>query len=343
MNEIVEQNIKNILEKNFNGVYIPRSTGLEFNTICPFCEGGRKREVTLNINIQKQVVRCWRAKCEYRSGLISFLADYLKKDYKAVKDMVYEGFSEEAILIAKIEKILHDDKKTAVQELSFEEIDVFPEECIKASEAPNAEEYADWIQYTRGYNLEEFEAQHSVYMPPQYGLMKGRVVFEVLTNNNRAYLLYAFEKGLMPKTINPNGRVLSQMLYNYNDAKDGEIILVHEGIFDCARTKSYGFSSVALFGINMSFQQAFLLKETGCQEICLCLDAGTEDKMLKIFQEFKDLWHGVRVTMVDFGDGSVKIDADSISEESLYLHLARRKVLQSGQESLNDRIKRMLV
>lgn len=343
MNEMVTGNVKKMLEDNFSGIYIQRSTGEEFNITCPFCQGGKKKEVSFNINIEKMVVRCWRAKCGYRNGLIKFMADHLGKDYQAVKSMVYEGVSNESVVTAKINALLDKKPMTAQQYEIIQDIDVFIEDCVPVQDSPDFEKIQDWLMYRRGYDVLNFLHEHNLYMPPQFGLMKGRCVFEVKTEQNRAYLMYAFEPELMPKTINPPGRVLSQMIYNYDDAKDGEIIMVHEGIFDCARTKSYGFSSCAIFGINMSYQQAFLLRETSATEICLCLDAGTNEQMLKIYEQYGSLWDGKAVSMVVLGDGSSKKDADNVSEDYLMQRLAKRTFLKRQEVSLYDRIKRMQV
>jgi hypothetical protein len=340
VSSLLKNNIRRIIKSYFEGEYIGRTTGMEFEMECPFCNGGPRKELSFNINVDKAAVRCWRATCDYKGSFYKFVKDYFEVEQPS--KFIYGEVDELSVIVADLAAI--EEQEGVTIEIQTGDVDVWLEGLESLSESPSANLIEDWISTDRdrggrGYSFKKFKKQHSIYVPRQYGFMKGRVCFEVTTKGSRAYLLYAFQSGVFPKTINPENATLSRMLYNYNSIKKGSFLLVHEGIFDCARTKSYGYSSVAIFGVHMSFQQAFLIYELEPSEICLCFDGGTTKDMMNVFNKYKELWANITVSLVDLKD--IKNDPDNMSEEELLGFISERYILNepsNSEESILDGI-----
>jgi len=104
--------------------------------------------------------------------------------------------------------------------------------------------------------------------------LQGRLVFEIKTNNSRAWLAYAMEKNISPKTLNPRGNILSCMLGGYDYfKKDEQPLLIVEGIFDLFRCIIRGYNVVCTFGNKVSVRQLALLNATKATELVLCYDS----------------------------------------------------------------------
>ena len=335
VSELLKSNIRRLIKAHFTGQYIERTTGAEFEMECPFCGGGPRKELSFNINVDKAAVRCWRATCDYKGSFHTFVRAHFETDEPS--RFIYGDIDETDLILAELDAL--DEQSNAVEVFSSGVIDVWIDGVEPLMDSPSKDIVKDWIDTDRerggrGYKFKKFVRQHSLYIPRQFGFMKGRVCFEVTTKENRAYLLYAFQSGVFPKTINPENATLSRMLYNYNSVSKGGFLFVHEGIFDCARTKSYGYNSVAIFGVHMSFHQAFLIYELEPKEICLCFDGGTKADMLDVFNKYKSLWENILVTMVDLGD--IKNDPDNLTEAELLGYVSERYILNEPKNSLED-------
>jgi DNA primase len=110
-----------------------------------------------------------------------------------------------------------------------------------------------------------------------------RLFFPVLTDCNYAWIAYNIGRVTKerPKTKNPAGPILSNMLFLYDECqkRDTPIILT-EGIFDAIRLTLYGYNATCLFGTSISSIQIQLLNKLPAREVVVCLDAdasGTSD------------------------------------------------------------------
>jgi len=278
-----KRNLEKFVEKYWPGAIRKEAHGgSEFRFLCPFCHGGRSKELSFDLNVKKGTAQCWRAKCGWRGTSNWFLSQFLNISPKEAYDLL-SGEIEISVdtLIGEIEelKLSLARRFDLPTENEFKSLDGFWRSCEFLSESDIEDEVFDWIENVRKYDTEEFFQCHTLLKPPPLDDWEGYVVFEVETNDMIAYQLYAFRPGVMPKTRNPKGDVLHLFLYNYNSVKFGEFpVFVCEGIFDAARLISWGYQAVCTFGTNMSEYQAYLLSRIQSSEIVLCYDNGAEDK-----------------------------------------------------------------
>lgn len=339
------QELENLIRDIFpDAKKVLRGQGLEYESLCPFCNGGRSSEISFNFNLDKGTARCWRAKCDWRGSCVKFVKDYFKVPWKSAYDMV-GGTPPENLddILAVLDKYeLNDVADYKDFELN-DRIYEWPENTkplfkngditqINVDDEIYLQIY-DWIERVRGYNPNQFFQQHNLYVPQQFGAYEGRVLFEVKSQLDVAYLAYAFDSNVTPKTLNPRGSILSNMLYNYNDARHGETIFVCEGLFDSARLKSYGFHAVSIFGTNLSSQQLLLLDQTNAKEIVICLDYGMDIKSQFLVKELDKYLEDKSVSYLSIEKENA--DPDDLSEEEFLIYYSRRKKLKKPRDILD--------
>jgi DNA primase len=340
-----QRNFADFLEKHFQISHAGgRGTADEIRFLCPFCHGGSSGELSFDVNLEKGVTRCWRATCGYRGSAGWFVKDVLGVDF------------------AEAVKILDGEKDTSLSELKADTLAMFAEiekrysnvdfsmlgsridEWVVDSDplswSPMLDDVIDWLDNERGYDPEPFMDQHNLYVPPQQGKWEGRILFEVRSLMNRAYLAYSIWPDIKPKTINPPGAVLSKMLYNYNEAYHGETVFVCEGIFDSARLKSWGLHSVAIFGVNISIDQIYLLSKTKAKEICVLLDNGAEEAAVKVCGQLADYIKDKEITIMNITRQGA--DPDELEEDEFMDCFERRRRRRNGlQDELLTRLGRL--
>lgn len=325
-----KRNLKSWIEKNFpNAESHARKQGLEYDFICPFCHGGEHNDLSFNLNADKGVGRCWRAKCKYQSSATKIVADFSGISYDDAKEFLTGSGDYDLPTLRNdldILKILLKNK--------YEPDDLLPE--ILEEEVPNSMPLDDspfkdkvvaWLSGIRGYDAEKFLSHHKIFVPPHYiERNKGRIGFTVETGDSYAYILYAVElnEKKPQKTINPYGEILSRLIYNYNHVTNKNTVFITEGVFDCARLHSWGFAATAIFGTRLQPEQAYLFSKLSAKEIVICLDNGTEDMALDMIRQLKDYVDAdVQLSrMVLTKEGS---DPDSITEEEFLLAYGRRR------------------
>lgn len=313
----------------------------EWRFVCPFCLGGEHKENSFDMNIDQGVGRCWRQKCNWVGGHVFFISEYLGITWDEAKKLIG---SEEQITTrsvrAELKNMKHiiDDNYRNSEEDVGREIFLEVDTAVPLEDSRVKEEVYDWISMVRGYKVKEFLTQHDVWVPPQYKAWEGRVMFIVKTNDDVAYIMYAFDEELENKTLNPTGAVLSRMLYNYNEVKKAKVVFVTEGIFDCARVMSWGYSAVASFGVAVQPGQALLLDDLKAKEICVCFDNGAEEQALKAMIAMDSvLSDNKTITCMTLEREGA--DPDSISEELfLSYYKKRRKFNRDENESLSGKI-----
>lgn len=300
--------------------------GSEFRFVCPFCHGGRTRELSFDINIKKGTAQCWRSKCGWRGTSNWFLSQYLNISPKDAFDLL-SGEVEISVeaLITEIEELRQElfNRFDLPGEKIMRSFDSFWESCEILEGSSVEDDVVNWIEHERNYDPGEFLQVHTLFAPPPLEEWESRVVFQVDTNDMTAYQMYAFVPGIKPKTLNPPGEVLSSFLYNYNEVKDSpEPIFVTEGIFDAARLISWGYNAVCTFGTNMSEYQAYLLSRTRSDEIVMLYDNGAENKAKTAVKLLAQHCYEKEITRVHIP--IEKADPDMISEEQLLKFYERR-------------------
>jgi len=330
-----QRNLITFVENHFDVIQkTDRSTGYELRFLCPFCHGGASGEVSFDVNIDKAVARCWRATCGYRGSAGWFVKDFLNVSFPDAQKIL-DGEKETSLSELKADTLamfVEIEKRYANVDFSLlgQRVDEWVEGAEPLSWSSQLDDVVDWLENERGYIPDEFMDQHSLFVPPQVGKWEGRILFEVRSLMNRAYLAYAIWPTIKPKTVNPPGAVLSKMLYNYNEAYHGETIFVCEGIFDSARLKSWGLHSVAIFGVNISIDQIYLLSKTRAKEICILLDNGAEEAAVRVSEQLADY-----IKDKDISIAFIKrkgADPDELEEEEFMECFEQRRRRNNGIE-----------
>lgn len=293
--------------------------------VCPFCEGGPSGKRSFAINTEDGLFRCFRRDNCNRSGNSAQL-------YAAFRGCsVYEAYR----YLNGTDEMSFFDMANAIR--SVPDDDVFSNkvddtdffvECEEVENFKSSEflpVVREWIERQRGYDWEQFISQHDLFIPDQDGEHAGRVGFRIWTDENMCYLLYrVVDDPSMKKTWNAPGNYHSRCLYNYDNVANSDegFVILTEGIFDCARLMSYGLPAVALFGVDLSEYQAYLLSKLSVDRIFFALDYGTEDHVLRNIETLKliserkiDTYH---IVFENPGE-----DPDNVSPETLMHYLKK--------------------
>lgn len=117
------------------------------------------------------------------------------------------------------------------------------------------------LQYVKEFFIKSKEKEYFLY---------NRLLIPITFNNTQiGVLLRRLKSSDVPKWSNqPEGIETGNILYNYDEAKNYNTIIVVEGIFDVWRYYEAGFpNTVATFGAKMSNEQEKLLLKTGADLI----------------------------------------------------------------------------
>jgi len=333
----MEDIIVNFIRSNFETVNDSRFP--EVRIYCPFCEGGENREFSFDINVEKGVARCWRAKCSWAGSFAAFLVKYLDIDYEDAKKIL-EGeepkTSDELLGLINRLKVKIEEGSQELQGGSIEPFQSWVEGVTPVTSKNAPEWLLDWLRDVRGYEPERFLTDHSLFIPARHSRYDGRVIFRVTSDESLGFIAYSTKKDLTPKTLNPPGAILSKMLYNYNAVRNKKKIFICEGVFDSARLVSWNLPAVSLFGVAISAEQIGLLVRSQAKELIVCLDNGAEKKSFDIARQLVRSCPNKTVSvMILEGDGE---DPDDLSEEIFMEYYFKRRKFQkeSVENVLND-------
>lgn len=345
MDLIQKRNFTTLVEKHFQDTEMfERRTGTEIRTICPFCHGGASGEASFDINLDKGVTRCWRGTCGYSGSAAWFVKDFLSVTYPEALDIL-EGdgvgsISELQASLAFMEKKIEEKHEAPAENILGETIEEYITGSQPVQELDIYDDVVTWLE-RRGFDPCLFLEQNTLHGVPYQGRYSGRALFEVTTLDHIAYLAYSISPEIKPKTLNPKGNVLSRMLYNYNDAADGSVIFVCEGVFDAARLKSWGLDAVAIFGLNMSVEQVYLLSKTSAKEICLMLDHGTTEKAIEIVKLISQFILNKDITVITIEKEGADPD-DLTYEEVSELFSKRKRWANSEMDIISNQMAKLL-
>lgn len=141
-----------------------------------------------------------------------------------------------------------------------------------------------------------------------------RLVFPIYFNNMQVGLSFRKTKSAdFPKwSHQPANLETKNILYNYDDAKDSNIIVVCEGFLDVWAFHEIGIPAVATFGAHLTNQQYKLLLQTGA-DLVFAYDG--DDAGRKATQEAVRMFkHKANIATVEFEEGQ---DPENIPREEL--------------------------
>lgn len=195
----------------------------------------------------------------------------------------------------------------------------FPKELLKILK----------IQYCHNADKKPMENCVINQQKTYYATFKNRALLPIETNNSYAWQGYLFKPGInkkngeaYPKTKNPPGDIMQNLLTFYNFSKNAKCVLINEGYFDGLRCISRGYDSIVLNGKNLSLTQAFLMSKMEASEFCMCLDGGEVEfkkakKNCKILEELVE----AEITIMRLPDG---IDPDDSPEKPFHKSFKNR-------------------
>jgi hypothetical protein len=344
-----------------------RRSGTELYFCCPFCKDDKGFNYWFDVEKSfkhktngKEYVglgRCW--KCEKRNTVLSFIMEYKKLDLFAGLSYIEgeKNLTVESIL--KQIRSIDDNNKDSIDILMKEYSDLVSFDLPPHSTKDLPKELSDWFVKVRSFPKELLDWLDVRYCQDPYKIwkynqnkidlrfLKYRAIFPITTNKAKGWQAYLFKPGIVnpitgekvPKTRNPPGPVMHNLLFCYEFSKNNPIIICHEGIFDTLRTITRDFSAVGLMGKNLSHTQAFMLGKTKAKEICMGLDGGEREEIqtLKnclILEEFCDS----EITFIKLPHG---IDPDDCPHKSFIrcfknrIHFNSRNVIYDGKGKIS--------
>lgn len=318
------------LEKNFE---VQRS-GANLVFDCPFCGDSSRnywfhptksppREVRVRFQSLVGTGRCWR--CDRAHNTFSFVRDYKHLDtFEAMrfisgdKDVSMRELLEGARGLS--------NAAVSMGELVAETQDTFSVPLPPGCTRQLPDELVSWFTDQRS-----FPAELLKYLGVRYcwrahedyklAYLRGRAIFPIATGRTRAWQGYLYKPGVsrhtgrpFPKTRNPSGPVMRNVMFLYEHAAGARCVLMNEGIFDALRVFSRGHTPVGLMGKNLSYTQAYLLSVLGSEELCMCLDGGEkeEQQAVKNCLRLREFYDGL-ITFTRLPHG---LDPDDVSEKT---------------------------
>lgn len=328
------------IEKFISDEFDVRMSGNNIYFNCPFCETDKgynywfrpDKEYVHKKTGKKYsgVGRCF--KCEKSHNVISFLMEYKKLSIQEAITMVNgEGYVISSSEILSLIDDMEYKKKDNVDKLYNDFNNGIKVELPPGCTSRLPDELVDWFVNTRGFSEDLIPllgikyCRNSELLPNQefHGMklitLRNRAIFPVKTFKNIGWQAYLYKQGFnsrgdkFPKTRNPPLPVMHALMFLYEYSKNSETIIVNEGIFDSLRVMSRGYSPVALFGKNISFDQAHILSLSKAREIVMCLDGGKKEwiQTIKNCQKLEDFYDG-KITMMKLKEG---YDPDDISQK----------------------------
>lgn len=268
---------------------------VEISVRCPFHDD---RHPSLSINFSKQVFFCHT--CNEGGSLKTFIIRYL--DDEKISSII-SRYIEEAL-------ILNFDFKEK-EDIS----DILPEVDYPFKGTM----YPIWI-LERDFNRKslvkwEFGKSESGSLSIPIRDEHHRIVGWVCRQPQGRFPKYVYSKGLKTSKI---------LFGEYNISKEAEKICITEGPLDTVWLDQHGFSSVALFGLNLSKFQEKRLSILGIGEFILCLDNDAPgQKALEVISN-KLSRYGI-VTRIEIPDGYK--DVQDIRDRKLLKNVIENRVL----------------
>lgn len=272
----------------------------QYVTHCPNCSnlGKRNDDYKLSISLEKNVYHCYRCGC---SGKVTSLL----RGYVNSGDIIrYRLNLEDQDFIRK------ENPDTILSELiDYENIS-----------QPIDKMMINACSYLEGRHI-RFEDIEKYNIRIGKGLYRGRILIPTYDNNNNVVYITAREytsKDIENKYFNPPGSHKDLAVWNIQNIKKGDIVVITEGVFSgiaANRNLRDRAKAVAVFGKVISETQSKMISNTQPKEIVLCFDGDVKKKgILSNLDEIRKHYFGSVTILKLFGEE----DPDSIDPE-LYI------------------------
>lgn len=255
---------------------------------CPWCG---KTYDHFNISLETGKFHC------YRCGVSGRWERLAKKilGYKTDTKQLIEEYSNN-ISLATLENILNKDVSYADLFFNWQEgtVSIFDSKLI----CKRALEYLETRNLTRK-QIKELEFRVGID-----GRYKNMLVLPVYFNEEIVNLVAR----QIPNYDTPSRYLyphkgeaimeVSELLYNYDDAKDWDWVILCEGVFDVLAIKHKGLPVVGLLGKEISNEQVMLVTETW-NKVVVLLDGGFQDDALKVARRLEGLTESVNLAIIE--------------------------------------------
>jgi len=245
------------------GSYRLRKAGEEFIFNCPKCS--RKK---LEVNFRKAKFNCFY--CNWGGRLSRLFKNFGSRVPVSEREQVHWK-------IFKKEFPMEDKVITIPEFFDVGEVGRFDGKYLRYLEK-------------RGVDLERIKALH-------WGLstdwrLRERIVIPILENGKAVcYVARSVEDGVEPKELSPPSSICnrSHFLYNIDSIKQGDRVVVVEGIFDCEAVVRAGIPCVSSLGSHMSDVQIGKLLAKKPESICLLFDGDNAGRK-GVLDAFNEIW-----------------------------------------------------
>jgi DNA primase len=263
------------------GAYTVRKNGEEFTYACPRCH-----HVKLEINPGKKLFHCFR--CNYKGTLGQIL-----KDLNIAPGIVL---------------VVHSIEKPAV--IETQEFKIPGYECGGLN--------AETIKFCQGRGL-----SLRTFLESRWGIshdrqLKNRLIIPIIEDKVIVSYVARATNGSQPKELSGPNR--SWHLYNIDEVKRDEPVVLVEGIFDCEAVRRAGFIACAIMGSSISDTQVGKLLAKAPSKIILMLDgdrAGLEGTVKAYKKLLKRTHTPVAPLLLRDWDERIDKDPDEIPTELL--------------------------
>lgn len=243
----------------------------EINICCIECG---EEGYHLGINEKKQLFHCWV--CSF-SGNLTFLISKLENcSYKQAVDLIYKPVKIQFNIEQKLSEYFEEEK----QIIENESCKLPPFTKSLLIEQANIFNYIA-IHYLneRGIELNVIKEANLHYC--YHGKFKNRIIIPIYYQGKLVnYVGRTWDKKAEKRYLNcsNNESLIStkNLLYNYDNVQNCDILIVVEGIFDCFKA---GLDrSIATLGTEMTLTQKHLILSLNPRQLIILFDNGAFEK-----------------------------------------------------------------
>ena len=275
--QFAEDNLKHIQER-----------GSQLFADCPFC--GKKHN-HFNVSLETGKFNCYRCG---KGGSFSRLTKQVL-GWKTDTKQLIENYSSN-ITLATLENIYNNDVSYGELFFDWQEgtISIFDSKLI----CRRALEYLETRNLTRN-QIKELQFRVGIE-----GRYKNMLVLPIYFDNEIVNLVarqipeYPAKSRYLYPHKNEAVMEVSELVYNYDDAKDWEWVILCEGVFDVIALKNKGWPVVGLLGKDISNEQVLLVSSTW-NSVVVLLDGGFQKDAVKIARNLEGLTDNIGIAIIE--------------------------------------------
>jgi hypothetical protein len=281
---------------------------------------------------------CFR--CNEKGGPVKLIAKTLSISFKSAFSLLFGS--------APPENITEDD----IGDLAVMISGIISRKSKVKSDKPSSIKWPDYIKPLREKDRDPMNYLLGRGLTPDIILKLKlrhwefckRVVFPVEINGElMGYLARDYTGKQSPKVLNSRGNFRSHSVWNYDNVKESPDLVICEGVVSAIKC---GINrSIALLGKVATEGQIDLIKKLKPKRVYICLDVGTDEEQLKIYQQLCIYFPGkiykvdmpkIKIYNCDSCKSKIEITDKSISCENCGAGLIESKVNSAEYKDAGD-------